>query len=177
MHKLEHRRTTKPAPTARELQSARDERGLLYVGLFKLSKAIFFTALGAGALRLVHHNVGDVVAHIVDMLPVDPEGHLVSLIMDRADLIGGHQLRQAGLLSFCYAVVCTVEGTGLMLHKGWAEYFTVLLTAAALPWEIYELIVRFHWFRIGLLLINVVVLLYVLWVLKRKRLASEASAV
>ena len=29
-------------------------QGLLLVGLFKLSKAIFFTAVGAGALHLVH---------------------------------------------------------------------------------------------------------------------------
>jgi uncharacterized membrane protein (DUF2068 family) len=152
------------------------ERGLLLVGLFKLSKAIFFTALGAGALHLVHRNIGDLVMRIVDALPVDPEGRLVSLLMDKADLIDTRHLRQAGVLSCLYAVVCVVEGTGLMLEKTWAEYFTTFLTAAALPWEIYELFAHFSGFRVGLLLVNLGVLGYLLWFLKRKRLEEEEAA-
>ncbi len=151
------------------------DSGLLLVGLFKLSKALFFGAVGAGALHLIHQNIGDVVMRIVDRLPIDPEGHFVSLLMDKVDLIGGHQLRQAGLLSFLYAALCIVEGTGLMLKKGWAEYFTVILTAGAMPVETYELWEKFEWFKVVLLLINVAVLLYLLWVLKRKRLREAAA--
>jgi uncharacterized membrane protein (DUF2068 family) len=145
------------------------ERGLLLVGLFKLSKAIFFGAVGAGALQLVHRNVGDVLMRMIETLRIDQEGKLASFLMDRADLVGGHQLRRASLFAFTYAVLCLVEGVGLVTEQGWAEYFTVTLTAAALPWETYELIDRFQPYKIGLLLVNVAVLVYLLWFLKRKQ--------
>jgi uncharacterized membrane protein (DUF2068 family) len=151
------------------------DNGLLLVGLFKMSKAVFFTAVGAGALNLVHRNVGDLAMRIIEVLHRDPDGRFAKLLMDKADLIGGHQLRQGALLSFLYAALCIVEGTGLMLKKGWAEYFTVVLTAGAMPVETYELWERFEWFKVGLLLINVAVLLYLLWVLKQKRV-REAGA-
>jgi len=178
---------TQDGEPATELQPhtpARHSRGLLLVGLFKMSKALFFTALGAGAFHLVHRDLGDMVMRFADvlhdeLLHVDPEGKLVSLLMDKADLIDPHHLRQAGILSFLYAGVCVVEGTGLLLEKTWAEYFTVILTAAALPWEIYELFAHFSSFRIGLLLINLAVLAYLLWFLKhereQKRLETDTS--
>jgi uncharacterized membrane protein (DUF2068 family) len=156
----------------------RDEngRGLLLIGLFKYSKAVFFGALAAGALNLVHRSLGDLVMSVVDSLPLDPEGHFVSVVLDKADLISNHALRQAGMLSLGYAIVCVVEGTGLVMQKVWAEYFTVILTVAALPYEAFEVIHHFSWFKVGLTGLNVLVLLYLLWILKRKRKKEEQAA-
>jgi len=163
-----------------DVERARPEhkhaRGLLLVGLFKLSKAIFFTAVGAGAMHLVHKNVSDVLMHIVDALRLDQEHRLVEFLLVKTSLINSHQLREAGTLSFLYAAVCVVEGTGLVLRKRWAEYFTVFLTAMGLPWECYELIHKFSPYKVGLLVINLVVLAYLIWVLKQKRAASGQPA-
>jgi uncharacterized membrane protein (DUF2068 family) len=145
------------------------ERGLLLVGLFKLSKAIFFTAVGAGALDLVNKNISDVVMRVIDALRIDPERRFVGILMEHVGLIQPHDLRRAGILSFLYAMVCVVEGTGLMLEKRWAEYFTVILTATGLPWESYELMERFSPYKVALLVINLAVLLYLLWILKKRR--------
>lgn len=151
------------------------QRGLLLVGLFKLSKAIFFVAVGAGALQLVNRNVSDVLMHLIDALRIDPERRFVTILMDHAGLISSYQLRRAGILSFLYAMVCVVEGTGLVLEKGWAEYFTVILTAMGLPWESYELMERFSTYKVVLLAINLVVLLYLLWILRKKREGTEGG--
>ena len=145
----------------------RDARGLLLVGLFKMSKALFFGAVAAGALHMVHRNFGDMVMQLVNKLPIDPEGRLVSLIMDKADLVDSHHLREAGMYSFAYACVCVVEGVGLMMQKEWAEYFTIVLTAGALPWEVFEMIKHFSWFKVGLMALNVLVLVYLLWLVRR----------
>jgi len=149
--------------------------GLLVVGLFKLSKALFFSLVGAGALNLIHKNLGEEVMRLVDWLHIDSEGRLASFLMDKADLIGHHQLRQGALFAFIYACLCLVEGGGLMRRKVWAEYFTVILTAAALPWETYELIARFEYYKVFLLVVNMVVLLYLLLVLKHKREKDVAA--
>jgi uncharacterized membrane protein (DUF2068 family) len=142
--------------------------GLMVVGLFKLTKAAFFTTVGAVAYHLIHVNLGDVVDQLIDKLRIDPEGRMASFLMDRVDLIGHHQLREAGLFSLIYAGLCVIEGVGLIRHKVWAEYFTMILTTMALPWEIFELVKRFEAYKIGLLAANVAVVLYLLWVLKKK---------
>ena len=159
--------------TGRAASKSGHQRGLLLVGLFKLSKAVFFTAVGAGALQLVNKDVGAVLMSVIDALRIDPERRFVAILMDHAGLISSHELRRAGVLSFLYAVVCVVEGTGLVLEKGWAEYFTVILTAMGLPWEGYELLARFSWYKVALLAINLGVLLYLLWILKKKREREE----
>ena len=145
------------------------QRGLLLVGLFKLSKAIFFTAVGAGSLDLMNKNISDVLLRVIDALRIDPERHFVGILMEHVGLIQPQTLRRAGILSFMYAAVCVVEGTGLILEKRWAEYFTVILTSLGLPWESYELMERFSWYKVALLIINVIVLLYLLWILKKRR--------
>jgi uncharacterized membrane protein (DUF2068 family) len=147
-------------------------RGLLIVGLFKLSKAVFFAALGAGALHLIHRNIGDVVQRVVDALRITSESRLANLanfVIDRADLIGHHQLREASIFAFSYSALCLIEGTGLILRKLWAEYFTVILTVTALPWEGYEVLEHYTVFKLTLLMLNLAVLFYLLWILKRKK--------
>ncbi len=145
------------------------EGGLLVVGAFKLLKALFFIAIGLGALHLVHRNFGDLVMHLVDSLPIDPEGRIVSMVMDKADLINGHDLRRIGAGAIIYAMLCLIEGTGLLLRKGWAEYFTLILTTLGLPLELFELVRHATLFRAGALAINLLILLYLGWVLKQRQ--------
>jgi uncharacterized membrane protein (DUF2068 family) len=144
-------------------------KGLWLVGLFKLSKAVFFTAVGFAALHLIKHDLGDVVMRVAEALRMTSESRIVTFAMEKADLIGHHQLRQASFFAFGYAGLCLIEGTGLVLRKVWAEYFTVMLTVMGLPWETYELLHKFTWLKVGLLGVNLLVLAYLLWVLKVKR--------
>jgi len=168
--------TTQPEePTTKKPRDV-NATGLMVVGLFKLTKAIFFTAVGVVAFHLVHVNLGDMAIRLISYLSIEPEGHLARFLLDRADLIGHHELRQAGVFALIYACVCVVEGVGLLRHKSWAEYFTVILTTLALPWEIFELVKRFEPYKIGLIAANVAVVLYLLWVLKMKRKRAELTA-
>ena len=148
--------------------SPAERRGLFLVGIFKLSKVVFFTSIGAGAFHLVHRNLGDLVMHLIDSLPIDPEGRVVSMVMDKADLIDAHDLRRIGAGAFIYATLCLIEGTGLLLRKTWAEYFTTILTAMGLPVEIFEILRHFTWFKVAALVTNLVILFYLLWVLKKR---------
>ncbi len=160
--------TTQAQGSGRSSRS-QHQRGLLLIGLFKLSKALLSIALGVGALKLLHHDFASVVLRIADALKIDPESHLIGMLMIKADLINANQLRHFSMITFAYAVVCLVEGTGLILEKRWAEYFTVTLTALALPLECFELYKQFTVPRIALLLVNLVVLGYLIWLIRRDR--------
>jgi uncharacterized membrane protein (DUF2068 family) len=66
-----------------------------------------------------------------------------------------------------YAAIEVIEGFGLWWGKRWAEYLTVVATAAFLPLEVYELTEKISWFKIATLTLNI---LAVLWIVFAKRL-------
>ncbi|MEV7076817.1 DUF2127 domain-containing protein [Streptomyces sp. NPDC091972] len=66
------------------------------------------------------------------------------------------------VLLLVYAVVELVEAVGLWYARRWAEYLTVVATAAFLPLEVYELTERVSWLKIATLLLNILAVLYIL---------------
>jgi len=146
------------------------DRGLLLIGLFKLAKAIFFFGIGVGAIHLLHKDLEDEVMRLALKFRFDPESRLVSLLLNKVDLIDAHRLRQISVATFAYSGLALTEGVGLLLEKVWAEYLTLILTISFLPWELYELARRPDWLRLSLLLINLAVLWYLVWLLRRKKL-------
>jgi uncharacterized membrane protein (DUF2068 family) len=146
------------------------DHGLLLIGLFKLAKAIFFFCIGAGAIHLLHKDLGDELTRLAVRLRFDPESRFVALLLDKVDLIDAHRLRQISVATFAYSALALTEGCGLLMEKVWAEYLTLILTISFLPWEMYEIVRRPDWFRASLLLINLGVLWYLVWFLRRKKL-------
>ncbi|MER7751329.1 DUF2127 domain-containing protein [Kitasatospora sp. NPDC097643] len=66
-----------------------------------------------------------------------------------------------------YALIEIVEAVGLWLNKRWAEYLTVVATAAFLPLEVFELTEHVSAVKICTLLLNIAA---VLWIMLSKRL-------
>ena len=61
-----------------------------------------------------------------------------------------------------YALIEIVEAFGLWAAKRWAEYLTVVATAAFLPLEVYELTEKVSSLKIGTLVINLLAVVYIL---------------
>jgi uncharacterized membrane protein (DUF2068 family) len=66
-----------------------------------------------------------------------------------------------------YAALETTEGVGLAKRRRWAEYLTVLATGVLIPFEVAEVVARPTAFRVGALLVNVAIVVYLAY---RKRL-------
>lgn len=66
-----------------------------------------------------------------------------------------------------YGALELFEAVGLWLMKRWGEYVAVIATSIFIPLEIYELLERFTWFKLGAFVINVAA---VAWLLYTKRL-------
>ena len=77
--------------------------------------------------------------------------------------------RRIGALAFSYAALSLAEGIGLYLEKAWGEFLTLAITASFLPWEIFEIFHRLTWVRVGLLVVNVLVFIYLLNIVTRHR--------
>ena len=71
------------------------------------------------------------------------------------------------LTSLAYFVLELIEAIGLWHERRWAEYLTVVATSGLLPFEIIALTQRVTVIRIGALVINVAIVVWLVW---RKRL-------
>jgi uncharacterized membrane protein (DUF2068 family) len=62
-----------------------------------------------------------------------------------------------------YCIIEGIEAVGLWKERRWAEYLTVVATAGFLPFEVRELVDRVSVFRVGALVVNVAILVYLIW--------------
>lgn len=93
---------------------------------------------------------------------------LFSLLLERLSAFASysHQVALA-LGAFVYAGLELAEGLGLALRRRWAEYLTVLATSFFLPFELAAVLRHATPLRVGALLLNAAVVVYLAW---RKRL-------
>jgi uncharacterized membrane protein (DUF2068 family) len=151
-------------------------RWLELIATYKLLQAILLVSVGVGALRLLGRDVADLLQSLASDLRMNTEGRLVSFLLDKAAMINDHRLRQISVFMFCYAALGLLEGIGLMLEKIWAEYLTAIITASFLPLEIFELMHRVTWFRVGLFVVNIAVLAYLVGHLIRRKASKRGYA-
>jgi uncharacterized membrane protein (DUF2068 family) len=127
--------------------------GFLAIALFFVDTKLFdlqsFARDAAERLDGVASNTGPHASHDV----LSNELHRIA------------DLRQSTIttIAITAAVYCIVEGVeavGLWREKRWAEYLTVVATAGFLPFEIHELLDRVSVFRVGALVVNVAILVY-----------------
>ena len=152
-----------PSSSARTSSKQRPHnRWLLLIAADKFLHAILFLVIGIGARRLLHKDIADELETLARHLRFDPESRFINLILDRASLLNDPALRRIGFVAFAYSAISLLEGIGLYLEKAWGEFLTLIITASFLPWEIIEIVRRITWIRVGLLMINILVFIYLL---------------
>jgi len=142
-------------------------RCLRVIAAFKLLKALALMAVGVGALRLLHKDLAAEVEHWVNVFRVDPHNHFIDLLLEKLAILDDRRLKELSVGTFVYAGIFLAEGVGLALKKRWAEYFTIITTSSLLPIEIYELTRRVSVGRSLALVINLAVVAYLIFELRR----------
>jgi uncharacterized membrane protein (DUF2068 family) len=150
--------------------------GLLYIAAYKLIKGVLFLAVAVGALRYLHRDVAATAAHWINKLRVDPENIFIHRLLARLSIVDYHTLKELSIGTFIYSGLCLIEGTGLALRKRWAEYFTVISTSAFIPLEIWEIFHHVTETKILFFVINVAVVGYLIWEIRRSRARSASKS-
>ena len=142
---------------------------LTIVAIVKLIKAMTLFAVALGAHHLLRVDVQETLLHWERAIRVDPDNHYAHAVLTRVTGLSPKRLEEIGLGTLLYGTMFLVEGTGLMLMKRWAEYFTVISTAGFLPVEIYEVVVHYRLAKVVVLLVNVLIVFYLVAQLRRTR--------
>jgi uncharacterized membrane protein (DUF2068 family) len=139
------------------------------IAAFKLFKGFVLFAVGIGAVKLLHKDVAFEVERWADIFRVDPNNHYIHRLLERFSILDARKLKELSAGTFLYSALLLTEGTGLLLGKRWAEYFTIIVTTSFIPLEVYELTKRVSTPRPALLLINIAVVIYLVVELWRSR--------
>jgi len=134
-----------------------------------LIKAALLISLGIGAIKLLHRDLAETLNDWIDLLRVDPDNRIIHWILNKLLAISPNQLKAASVGTFIYAAVLLTEGIGLLLRKRWAEYLTIIATSGLIPVELYEIARHVTVSRIGVLAVNLAIVAYLIWEVRRSR--------
>lgn len=130
------------------------------IALFKFLKGILLIALGVAALKLLHADIAGVVEDWAGMLGFLQNSRFVGRALSIAAALTPDRVRDVIVGSFLYGGLFLTEGIGLWLLKRWAMWFTVVITGSFLPLETYELARHPSAGKVGILVVNLVLALY-----------------
>ena len=126
--------------------------------------------LAAGVYLLFHLNsdFGRLADHAIRAIELDPRQAFLHRIVAYLHHVHASELRIAALFALGYGALELVEGTGLWRGRLWAEYLTVIATSLLLPFEVYELVRRPSFWKAGGIVVNVAIVVYLAYLLRRR---------
>lgn len=123
---------------------------------------------GFGLLGLLHHDVRKVAEDLVTRLHIDPEGHYPGIFLHAAESLTDARLWGLAALAAAYSALRAVEAYGLWFSRRWAAWLGAGGGAIYVPVEIYELWHKPSAWKGVTLALNVVIVVYLLWTLRRR---------
>jgi uncharacterized membrane protein (DUF2068 family) len=150
-----------PAPQAIDTRSS--PAGLRAVATFEALKGGVVFLLGI-TLLAVHKHAEDFAATLLFHLHIDPDRRLAHMLMDAATRLSDARLLTIAAAALTYCAVRWVEAWGLWNRRIWAEWFALLSGALYLPWEILKIVERVTWEHVGVLVMNIAIIVYMLYI-------------
>jgi len=167
-------RRGKPLEDAILLRLIAIDRGVHGVLFTVLAVALLLVKLNLEAIRSWAESLRDSIDGAVDGTR---GGHVrISDALGSLLHLSGSELDILLITAVAYAVIESTEAVGLWREKRWAEYLTVVATAGFLPFEIRELMDRVSVLRVGAVLVNLAILVYLVYAKRLFGLRGGAAA-
>jgi len=151
-----------------EKSTEKKDRLILWIGGLKLVKGVLLLILAASVFSLINDKLSEQVQTWIKQLNADAHIRYLSELLSKISTTNDGQYLKLGISIVVYALLFFAEGAGLLMRKRWGEWLTVISTASFLPLEVYELFVRFTAIKLGVMLLNIAIVIYLIWRLKNK---------
>ncbi len=162
------------SPPAEPMPPAK-RRALHVIAAYEAIKGLAALAAMLGVLDLMHRDVRHLAVDLIGRFGLDPQAHFPSLLLHYADLLPGANVQSIVLFGLAYVAVRWIEAWGLWNDKAWGEVLGAVSGAIYVPFELTHLLERPSWISAGVLLSNVALVVYLVWVLLRRRKAEAAA--
>ena len=155
-------------------------RVLRAVAALEFFKGVFVVMMGICALALVHKDAWLIAESLLTRLRISTDRRSAQIFLDFADSVTDARLWAAARIAFAYAALRFTEAYGLWNARTWAEWVALVSGALLLPLEVRELFRGITFWRCALLVGNLAIVCYMLYVIlqnrRERRSALNASA-
>jgi uncharacterized membrane protein (DUF2068 family) len=146
---------------------ARHDRLLPWIAAERTFRAIVLLGVGITLVSHPHANWASDVAHLAQHLGLDPKDNWVQRLMNDVGKIHTHQDLVFGVAAIAYGVLEGAEAYGLFKRRRWGEWLTVVATSLLFIPEIWELTKSATFLKVGAVIVNIAVVVYLLWRLRQ----------
>ncbi|MCX6179600.1 MAG: DUF2127 domain-containing protein [Chlorobiales bacterium] len=149
--------------------------GLKVVAIFEAFKGILVLFTGVALFSLMHQDIQAVAEQLVHHMHLNPAKHIPKIFIEASRHLENERLRSLALLAFLYSSMRFIEAYGLWFEKVWSEWFALLSGGIYLPIELFELAKGISLIKIMFTSINLIVVLYMAFMLKQSKKAPTTT--
>jgi len=146
------------------------------IALFEATKGALVVAASCGLLSLRHTDLHAATDDFLSRHGINPELHYMRVFIEGVARATNHHVGEIAALGFVYAAVRFVEGYGLWWERHWAEWFAVISAGIYLPLELTHFGRHPSLFTAGIILVNMLIILYLATLLGQQRAERERAA-
>jgi uncharacterized membrane protein (DUF2068 family) len=128
-----------------------------------IAAALIALELNLGTLKADARSLSNDLTRLVADTGRNPSRDFIGRQLRHVLDLKSGSLRVLAATAVVYCVVEAVEAVGLWRERRWAEYLTALATAGFLPFEVHELARRVTVLRVGALVVNLAILVWLVW--------------
>lgn len=140
------------------------DRGVRAVALFEAAKGTIGLAAAVGLLTLLHRDLQPIAEHLVQVSHLDPASRYPTLFVKTISRLNDSRIIALAAFAFLYTAVRFTEAYGLWRLRAWAEWFAIVSGSIYVPVEIYEVFKHVTWLRVGVLIVNLLIVAYLVYV-------------
>lgn len=143
--------------------------GLRALAVYEAAKGVLVLLAGFGLLALLHRDLQAIADQLVAHLHLNPARGYPRILLDVLGNVTSTRLRWLAGFALLYAAVRFIEGYGLWRERRWAQWFGLASGAIYVPAELYEVIQGATWLKVNLLTLNICIVAYLIFVLRRSK--------
>ena len=145
------------------------------IAVFEAAKGLLVLAATGGLISLRHTDLHAAADAFLLRHGVNPERHYTRLFIESMAKATNHHVGEIAAVGFAYVLIRLVEAYGLWQGKHWAEWFAVISAGIYLPLEFQHFAHHPNALNAGLILFNVVIILYLARLLNQQRAERRAE--
>jgi uncharacterized membrane protein (DUF2068 family) len=158
------------------LGSRRTPIALRSIACFEALKGVLVLAAVCGLLSLRQTDLHAATDEFLLKHGINPERHYMRLFIEGVAKATHHHVGEIATLGFVYSLVRFVEGYGLWRERHWAEWFAVISAGIYLPLELTHFGRNPSLFTAGVILVNMLIILYLATLLGQQRAERQRRA-
>lgn len=152
-------------------QAVATRRALRSIATFEAFKGVVALAAGFGLVSLLHRDLHRIAVSLIGHIGLNPGSRYPGVILSTADMLAATNFRSLLLAVTGYALVRFLEAYGLWRERMWGKWLGALSGALYVPLELRHLIYRPSLLSGVVIAVNIVVVGFLAWQIRRSRRA------